>query len=78
MECLKYCENYQNVIHKHEVSDTVGKVVPTDLHKVATNHQFILKKTVSAKQNNVKPNKMRYSCNMKEGNTQNYIVLIQL
>ena len=48
MEGLKYCENYQNVIQKHEVSNTVRKVVPTDLYNVATNHQFIKKKKLSA------------------------------
>ena len=58
VESLKYCENYQNMTQRHEVSkqcwengaDTLAQC------RVATNFQFV-KNKISAKSNKAKRNK---------------------
>ena len=57
---LKYCENYQNVTQRQEVSKCRWKNgADRRSTRVATDLQFV-KNTVSVDRNKVKHNKMRY------------------
>lgn len=62
---MKYCENYQNVTQRHEVSKWCWKNGADRLAqcRVTTNLQFV-NNTISMKCNKVKCNKMRnaYNC----------------
>lgn len=62
-ESLKYCENYQSVTHKHEVSKCYWRNDASRLAwcRIATDLQFV-KIAVSTQHNKAKCNKMRYAC----------------
>ena len=55
MKSLKYCENYQNVTQKYEVSKCCWKKGTYRLaqHMIATNLQFV-KNVISAKCNKIR------------------------
>lgn len=63
MKSLEYCENYQDVTQRQELSECCLKDGANRLTqcRVAIDFQFV-KNTISAKCNEVKHNKSRYAC----------------